>query len=680
MLATYAAGGEPLSVALLVDTTGSPVACPVEAHAAAVEFFERPLAAGESVSLVRFDTKIKVLQDFTHSAALLRAAVAELPKFPRPDPELSQPVRYRSGANATRGVWWYGRTRLYDAVYQAARSLQNRPGRRAIIVVTDWQDTASRAGLEAVLQAARESDSAIYPIRCTYNSTLIARRKPASDEERIKAVMRKAADDTGGRALEVNADHSLSSRLEQVRLELRLPKVVRRPANPSETSELTFSATATAPTPDFAARLLGGFFRGTISFASPASAKYRACPLFFPPRSDLELQLGLIETLRPLPEDRALGGPGPDRFDDREAAQIVEKVAATYRAARSIVLQGVWEFRQAGAQGRTDISIAFEPPGRVRLKLASKANRLRGTPAEFTSAYEFVADGRAEWLHVPSEHVFSKSASSGRAEQVRQATVGRYADLASYPTDLHVAGRGTLPGPGGQVRYVVLRGHGPYGGLIQEYWVDESRRIILGEHLRDWRDGVAATLSWQHQELNSELPAATFAFTPPKGATEVARLASPELRCTSSIDRVQARSAGPESSFIDFTLPDQRGELVRFSDLRGKVVLLAFWNTWCPLSARQLKDIVKLQKKHEERGLVVLGVASEPAEIVEAFLERNGLGLRTLIDPEYQLLAPARGSVSPVTVVVSRDGRTTITCAGARPAANLAAALHRAGL
>ncbi|MGC4044089.1 MAG: TlpA disulfide reductase family protein [Armatimonas sp.] len=65
---------------------------------------------------------------------------------------------------------------------------------------------------------------------------------------------------------------------------------------------------------------------------------------------------------------------------------------------------------------------------------------------------------------------------------------------------------------------------------------------------------------------------------------------------------------------------------ITLSDLKGKVVLLNFWATWCNPCRQEMPEIVKLQEKYKDRGLVVVGVAAdETPEPVIAFLKKNPL-------------------------------------------------------
>lgn len=109
----------------------------------------------------------------------------------------------------------------------------------------------------------------------------------------------------------------------------------------------------------------------------------------------------------------------------------------------------------------------------------------------------------------------------------------------------------------------------------------------------------------------------------------------------------------------DFTLKDLDGHEVQLSQLRGKVVVIDFWATWCPPCLFQVPGLNELSKAHAEKGdVVVLGVAIdvEGAEVVAPWVAENGVEYRTLLgDPD---LAQQYGAFGfPALVVVRPDGR-----------------------
>jgi cytochrome c biogenesis protein CcmG/thiol:disulfide interchange protein DsbE len=107
----------------------------------------------------------------------------------------------------------------------------------------------------------------------------------------------------------------------------------------------------------------------------------------------------------------------------------------------------------------------------------------------------------------------------------------------------------------------------------------------------------------------------------------------------------------------DFALPDVSGGSVRLSSLRGKVVLLNFWATWCPPCEAEMPLLEEAHQTWGERGLVVLAVNfDEPEDEVGAFRDRLGLSIPLLLDQggAVQELYQVRGY--PTSFLIDRDG------------------------
>jgi peroxiredoxin len=74
----------------------------------------------------------------------------------------------------------------------------------------------------------------------------------------------------------------------------------------------------------------------------------------------------------------------------------------------------------------------------------------------------------------------------------------------------------------------------------------------------------------------------------------------------------------------DFAATDLQGRATRFGALRGKVVLLNFWATWCPPCLKEMPAMERLHQAYKDRGLVVLGLSQDraSADTVRAFVDK----------------------------------------------------------
>ena len=79
---------------------------------------------------------------------------------------------------------------------------------------------------------------------------------------------------------------------------------------------------------------------------------------------------------------------------------------------------------------------------------------------------------------------------------------------------------------------------------------------------------------------------------------------------------------------VDLTLKDASGQKVRLKDLRGKIVVLNFWATWCGPCNAEMPMMVSVAKKYTERGVVFLGASLDDAKTkdkIPAFLSKYGV-------------------------------------------------------
>lgn len=119
----------------------------------------------------------------------------------------------------------------------------------------------------------------------------------------------------------------------------------------------------------------------------------------------------------------------------------------------------------------------------------------------------------------------------------------------------------------------------------------------------------------------------------------------------------------------DFTLKDLDGKTYRLADLRGKVVLLNFWASWCPPCRRELPSMERLWLKLKDRDFLVLAVnVAEDDDTVFAFTGQldNPLTFPILLDSDAAVLNawPVKGL--PTSFVIDRQGRVVFRAVGGR--------------
>ena len=134
----------------------------------------------------------------------------------------------------------------------------------------------------------------------------------------------------------------------------------------------------------------------------------------------------------------------------------------------------------------------------------------------------------------------------------------------------------------------------------------------------------------------------------------------------------------------DFSLSSLDGKRFQLSDLKGKVVMIDFWATWCPPCRDALPAIEKIQQQWRDRGLVVLGISDEASHVIQSFLTKNPISYPTLLDPDRRVHnlfgQDGNGQGIPLTVVFDRDGNFLGRVPYPHNEENFLAVLKKAGL
>lgn len=136
-ISLFQAEETPFSAVILLDTSGSMETRISLARSAAIKFLEG-LRAGDSAAIYTFDSKFNQLQDFSNSSDITEHIF---------------------------DIKAYGMTVLNDAIYEAAAALSKRPEKRkAIVVLSDGEDTSSKRSADKALKAALAVDATIYTV------------------------------------------------------------------------------------------------------------------------------------------------------------------------------------------------------------------------------------------------------------------------------------------------------------------------------------------------------------------------------------------------------------------------------------------------------------------------------------------------------------------------------------
>jgi len=145
------------------------------------------------------------------------------------------------------------------------------------------------------------------------------------------------------------------------------------------------------------------------------------------------------------------------------------------------------------------------------------------------------------------------------------------------------------------------------------------------------------------------------------GATGCGQQASSSTEATGRASRTTATPAVGVNVGLrapDIALPLLTGETLNLASLKGKVVLVNFWATWCGPCLMEMPSMQRLYQQYHRDDFEILAVATdfEGASVVKPFVARLRLTFPILLDPELQVNDLYKVTGIPTSIVIDRDG------------------------
>lgn len=188
----------PLQVALIIDRSGSQDQFEQENIYAAVTFFRSILRPQDKALVSAFGSRVKLVQDWSASLDDLESGLKRMRQSYDNAPYLGPAIRRNDGSA------------VLDAIFHTARDKMSRlPGRKAIVMIGDGQDNASKMQLVDLLDFLQNNDILFYGLD-----------NGGKGSENLRNIMPMIAEESGGRVFDTNKI-SLRKAFEEIELELR---------------------------------------------------------------------------------------------------------------------------------------------------------------------------------------------------------------------------------------------------------------------------------------------------------------------------------------------------------------------------------------------------------------------------------------------------------------------------
>jgi VWFA-related protein len=236
----------PLTLGLLVDTSGSTRRVLPDERSASYRFLEQVLREDKDQAfLIHFDFEVELLQDLTSSRATLEKALNLVGTSADQRPQMSRRnggQSYPGGGGSYPGRGGgrrHGGTSLYDAIFLASDELMKKQkGRKSLILMSDGVDNGSKLTLSECVESAQRADTLVYSILFedhqanNFNGFGGPRmggrhggyggnRGPAMNRPDGKKVLERISRETGGRFFEVSKKQPIDKVFASIEEDLR---------------------------------------------------------------------------------------------------------------------------------------------------------------------------------------------------------------------------------------------------------------------------------------------------------------------------------------------------------------------------------------------------------------------------------------------------------------------------
>jgi peroxiredoxin/outer membrane lipoprotein-sorting protein len=278
-----------------------------------------------------------------------------------------------------------------------------------------------------------------------------------------------------------------------------------------------------------------------------------------------------------------------------------------------------------------------------------------------------VSNGAKTWKALPKAKKWSQIDASGMPDSdneedeqppaerpdfhknIRDLLVGRFLVLAGKGESPEFVKQGRYKLGKDKVDCYVLRV--TYKNVPHELWIDAVRGLVLQDtEVHPQQMGraigqVTSTTKVKTIEIENEVADSVFEFAPEPSWKEVEMLVLPG----------ETRTDLTGQKAADFSIKSLDGEKVELAALRGKVVVLDFWATWCPPCRAELPTIDKLRAEFGDK-VQFFGVNDEDSGIVKGFVKKHNYEMGVLMDSSRAVHRQYGVHAIPTVLIIDRTG------------------------
>ncbi len=370
--------------------------------------------------------------------------------------------------------------------------------------------------------------------------------------------------------------------------------------------------------------------------------------------------------------------PDPRELLSQSADAIKQYKSYEIKSTVSVIMRG------GTVQSNLDMpsTVSVRRPDRMRVDSKSQAGGVT-----------IVSDGEHTWiLLTPLNQFIKRDAAAAPEEAVGKSGVlpKGLPDVSKFVKTVQLHGEevlkvGTDHIPCWVIETVYDTIDLPVQGLtihdaVQSTWISKGHHLNLQTmfHAKLSLPSVSAPVQMTQStrttslRFNVDLPDSLFAFAPPDGATQTDDWTLPGV---DKPDVIGQRAPDLKAQSI-------HGEQIDLHALRGKVVLLDFWTTWCVPCKRELPVLEKLHTEFHDSGLELVSInVDEEQTAVRDFVQSVGLAYPVVpLASSHELVTMLSVNAFPTVVLIDREGKIVSYEVGARGEPALRADLAKLGI
>ena len=382
-----------------------------------------------------------------------------------------------------------------------------------------------------------------------------------------------------------------------------------------------------------------------------------------------------------------LGNPVTLRVMTSSAEELLRDTLSRYGALSSYSTKGTVQ-QEVTAEGKTEsdtetFTLSYASPNKVRLvNVGSReAKTDKGTQMVTVTSTQ-VSDG-LKVLQYPDE------VGPNAQEEVAPSTVGFIGGLTLLQVLGNEKSRVRLVPPGTTVvnkpgitlngvpcRVISFLTPGQRGnielaigltdGLVHRLSYDYATALAATRGQKGSPDKLLITETYDTPQINAAIAPSEFATTLPTGMTLAPGTTPP----------VPIGQVAPDFE----VMPLGAAQPVKLSSLRGQVVLLDFWATWCPPCRESLPETQNLNALYGTKGLKVLAISDEPTTRISPFITKNAYSFPVFVDSDHNANKTFGITSLPSFAILDKEGRISAFLVGLHEPGAVEDALERAGL